>query len=46
VDGVAVVHAPGQGDDTNATIAEAHSEVIVVTADRGLTEPPWVHRRL
>ena len=36
VDGVQVVHAPGEGDDTIAAIAEAHREVIVVTADRGL----------
>jgi rRNA-processing protein FCF1 len=38
VDGVEVVHAPGEGDDTIAAIAEAHREVIVVTADRGLGE--------
>lgn len=38
VDGVAVVHAPGEGDDTIATIAEAHRQVIVVTADRALAE--------
>ena len=37
-DGVAVVHAPGEGDDTIATIAEAHREAVVVTADRGLAE--------
>src|SRR5205823_13250529 len=36
VDGVEVVHAPGEGDDTIAAIAEAHREVIVVTADRAL----------
>jgi len=36
VDGVEVVHAPGEGDDTIAAIAEAHREVIVVTADREL----------
>jgi hypothetical protein len=36
VDGVAVVHAPGEGDDTVAAIAEAHRDVVVVTADRGL----------
>ena len=35
-DGVEVVHAPGEGDDTIAAIAAAHDEVIVVTADRGL----------
>ena len=38
VDGVEVVHAPGEGDDTIATIAAAHSKVIVVTADRGLAD--------
>lgn len=38
VDGVEVVHAPGEGDDTIATIAAAQSNVIVVTADRGLAE--------
>jgi len=36
-DGVEVVHAPGEGDDTIAAIAAAHDEVVVVTADRGLT---------
>ena len=36
VDGVAVVHAPGEGDDTIAAIAEAHPPAIVVTADRQL----------
>jgi nucleotide-binding universal stress UspA family protein len=36
IDGVEVVHAPGEGDDTIAAIAEAHCDVIVVTADRGL----------
>jgi uncharacterized protein YaiI (UPF0178 family) len=35
-DGVEIVHAPGEGDDTIAAIAAAHDEVIVVTADRGL----------
>jgi hypothetical protein len=38
VDGVEVVHAPGEGDDTIAAIAEAHREVIVVTADRELAK--------
>ena len=38
VDGVQVIHAPGEGDDTVAAIAEAHRESIVVTADRGLAE--------
>jgi hypothetical protein len=37
-DGVAVVHAPGEGDDTIAAIAETHREVVVVTADRQLAE--------
>ena len=36
VDGVEVVHASGEGDDTIAAIAEDHPEVIVVTADREL----------
>ena len=38
VDGVEVVHAPGEGDDTIAAIAETHREVVVVTADRELAE--------
>ncbi len=39
VDGVEVVHAPGEGDDTVAAIAaEADEGVIVVTADRGLSQ--------
>ena len=38
VDGVEVVHAPGEGDDTIVAIAEAYREVIVVTADRKLAE--------
>ena len=38
VDGVEVVHAPGEGDDTIAAIAEAHRDVVVVTADRELAE--------
>lgn len=37
-DGVAVVHAPGEGDDTIADLAEANHDVVVVTADRGLAE--------
>ena len=38
-DGVAVVHAPGEGDDTIAAIAKAHQhDAVVVTADRGLAE--------
>ena len=57
VDGVKVVHAPGEGDDTIAAIAEAHRQVIVVTADRELAErvraanaqvvsPSWLLDRL
>jgi hypothetical protein len=57
VDGVAVVHARGEGDDTIAAIAEAHRGVIVVTADRELAEraratdagvvgPSWLLDRL
>lgn len=38
VDGVAVVHAPGEGDDTIAAIADVNPVVVVVTADRGLAE--------
>ena len=38
LDGVEVVHAPGEGDDTIAGIAEANRDVIVVTADRELAE--------
>lgn len=56
-DGVAVVHAPGAGDDTIAAIAEANGDVIVVTADRGLGDrvravnarvvgPSWLLARL
>lgn len=36
--GVAVVHAPGEGDDTIAAVAEAHDRAVVVTADRGLAD--------
>lgn len=37
-DGLEVVHAPGEGDDTIvAVVADANQQVIVVTADRGLT---------
>ncbi len=57
VDGVAVVHAPGEGDDTIAEIAAASGELVVVTADRGLAErvraadgtvvgPSWLLDRL
>ena len=38
VDGVEVVHAPGEGDDTIVAIAEANHDVVVVTADRELAE--------
>ena len=38
LDGVAVVHAPGEGDDTIAAIAAVHGDAVVVTADRGLAE--------
>jgi hypothetical protein len=38
VDGLEVVHAPGDGDDTIAAIAEANRDVVVVTADRELAE--------
>ena len=38
MDGVKVVHAPGEGDDTIAAITEANREVVVVTADRELAE--------
>jgi len=57
IDGVNVVHAPGDGDDTIAAIAEANRDVVVVTADRGLAErvraanaevvgPSWLLDRL
>jgi uncharacterized protein YaiI (UPF0178 family) len=38
IEGVAVVHAHGEGDDTIAAIAETNGDVVVVTADRGLAE--------
>jgi rRNA-processing protein FCF1 len=41
VDGVEVVHARGEGDDTVVAIAagaDADADVIVVTADRGLSQ--------
>jgi hypothetical protein len=38
VDGVRVIHAPGEGDDTITTIAAANRDVVVVTADRELAE--------
>jgi uncharacterized protein YaiI (UPF0178 family) len=57
IDGIAVVHAPGEGDDTIAAIAAAHPRSIVVTADRQLAErvravdatavgPTWLLDRL
>ena len=57
VGGVAVVHAPGEGDDTIAAVAGEHDRAIVVTADRGLVErvraagaevvgPSWLLDRL
>jgi hypothetical protein len=36
VDGVEVVHAPSEGDDTIAAIAQSNRDVVVVTADREL----------
>ena len=38
VDGVEVVHAPGEGDDTIVAIADAHRRAVVVTADRRLAD--------
>lgn len=37
-DGVQVVHARGEGDDTIVSIAESQPMVVVVTADRKLVE--------
>lgn len=56
-DGVEVVHATGEGDDTIVSIAEAHRGAVVVTADRKLAErvravdgdlrgPSWLLDRL
>ena len=56
-EGVQVVHAPADGDDTITAIAEANRDVIVVTADRALAEraraanakvvaPNWLIARL
>jgi hypothetical protein len=56
-DGVEVVHARGEGDDTIAAVAADHLVVIVVTADRGLADrvratgaevvgPSWLLERL
>ena len=38
MDGVAIVHATGEGDDTIVTLAEANHDVVVVTADRELSD--------
>jgi hypothetical protein len=57
VGGVAVVHAPGAGDDTMVTLAATHAPVVVVTADRELAGriraargttlgPAWLLQRL
>jgi hypothetical protein len=57
LDGVVVVHAPGEGDDTIAAFAEANRGVVVVTADRELASrvrtadaevvgPSWLLARL
>jgi hypothetical protein len=57
VEGVRVVHAPGEGDDTITAIAVANRDVVVVTADRELAEraraanaevvgPNWLLERL
>jgi hypothetical protein len=56
-DGVEVVHAPGEGDDTIAAIAREQRGALVVTADRALAErvraeggevvgPSWLLDRL
>lgn len=38
VDGVEVVHAPGEADDVIASLAQANRDVVVVTADRALAD--------
>lgn len=38
VDGVEVIHAPGEGDETIVSSAAAHRGAVVVTADRVLAE--------
>ena len=38
VDGVAIVHARGEGDDTIVAVAKTHRGAVVVTADRALAE--------
>jgi len=56
-DGVTVVHAAGEGDDTIVAVAAAHPGCVVVTADRGLADrvratgadvvgPTWLLERL
>jgi len=57
-DGVEVVHAPGHGDDTLATLAAGADETVtLVSADRGLAQrvrqcgadvvsPTWLLDRL
>jgi hypothetical protein len=56
-DGVEVVHAPGEGDDTVVAVVAAHPGAVVVTADRALAErvraargavvgPSWLLDRL
>ena len=56
-DGVEVVHAPGEGDDTIAAVAGCHQGAVVVTADRELAErvravsavvvgPSWLLERM
>jgi rRNA-processing protein FCF1 len=57
-EGVEIVHAPGEGDDTIASIAAAATEpVLLVSADRGLRErvravggdvvgPGWLRSRV
>jgi hypothetical protein len=56
-DGIAIVHAPGEGDDTIVDIAASHTGSVVVTADRALAErvrtvhatvvgPSWLLDRL
>lgn len=55
--GIAVVHAPGAGDDTIASVAAAQPQSTVVTADRALADrvravgatvvgPTWLLDRL
>ena len=38
MDSVEVVHAHGEGDDTIAAIADANRDLVVVTADRELSD--------